>query len=121
MTTITPAIAAHVLHHFDGDGIRAGSFTVRLIELITHADPTNRAKLALGFPGYVAGVDLAQNDLDGMTELGRIAADFGKPAPRPATPACPECQSGKHPNCVGFAFDAGDEEVDCPCAGRGHQ
>jgi hypothetical protein len=77
MTTITPAIAAHVLHHFDGGGIRAGSFTVRLVELITHADPTNRARLALGFGGYVTAVSLAQHDFDGMTELRRIAAEFG--------------------------------------------
>jgi hypothetical protein len=81
MITITPAIAAHILHHFDAGGIRAGSFTVRLVDLITHADPTNRARLALGFPGYVAAVDLAQNDLDGMTELRRIAATFGRETP----------------------------------------
>jgi len=77
MATITPVIAAHVLHHFDGGGIRAGSFTVRLVELITHADPINRALLGVGFPGYVAAVNLAQHSLGGMTELRRIAAEFG--------------------------------------------
>jgi len=77
MTTITPAMAAHVLHHFGGGGVRAGSFTVRLIELITHADPTNRARLALGFPGYVAAVDIAQNTLGGTEHLRFIAREFG--------------------------------------------
>jgi hypothetical protein len=77
MTKITPTIAVHVLHHFDAGGIRAGSFTVRLVDLIAHADPTNRAKLALGFGGYVAAVDLAQNRNNGIAELQAIAYGFG--------------------------------------------
>lgn len=79
MNEITPSIAAHVLHHFgDPAGIRAGSFIVRLVDLITHADPINQARLALGFPGYVAGVDLAQNHVTGIAELRTIAARFGQ-------------------------------------------
>ena len=77
MTTITPAMAAHVLYHFDEGGIRAGSFTVRLVDLICHADPANRARLALGFGGYVAAVDLAQNRVGGISVLRSIAAEFG--------------------------------------------
>lgn len=75
MNSITPTIAAHVLHHFgEPAGIAAGSFTRQLITTITKADPFNRARLALGFPGYVAAVDLAQNRTDGITELRTITA-----------------------------------------------
>jgi len=35
-------------------------------------------------------------------------------------PPCPECRSGKHTNCVGWALDARDQEVACPCEERGH-
>jgi len=31
------------------------------------------------------------------------------------TRMCPECRVGKHNNCVGFAFDASDQQVPCPC------
>ncbi len=79
--TITPTIAAHVLHHFDAGGIRAGSFIVRLIDLIAHADPANRSKLALGFPGYVNAVELAQNRGSGITNLLSIAFQGFGPHP----------------------------------------
>jgi len=125
MIEITPTMAAHVLHHFDGGGIRAGSFTVRLVELITHADPSNRARLALGFPGYVAAVNLAQHSLGGMTELRRIAGQFGATeASMPSAPStvesCPECRSGKHASCAGWALDQADQQVACPCAEQDH-
>lgn len=74
MTTITPTIAAHVLHHFGEGGIRAGSFTVRLVDLIAHADPGNQTRLGLGFPGYVHAVYIAQNRETGIAELRAIAA-----------------------------------------------
>lgn len=32
-----------------------------------------------------------------------------------ATRMCPECREGKHHNCAGFAFNANDEQVPCPC------
>jgi hypothetical protein len=34
---------------------------------------------------------------------------------------CPECQSGKHVNCAGWAVDPDtDEIVECNCATGGH-
>lgn len=36
------------------------------------------------------------------------------------TEDCPECRSGKHPNCTGWALDDADEMVECPCAEGGH-
>lgn len=74
MTTITPTIAMHVLYHFGEGGIRAGSFTTRLIDLIAHADPGNQNRLGAGFPGYVHAVYVAQNRETGIAELKAIAA-----------------------------------------------
>jgi hypothetical protein len=34
---------------------------------------------------------------------------------------CPECRSGKHVNCTGWALDEdSDELVECGCAEGGH-
>lgn len=82
---VTEAIAAHVLFHFGAGGYEAGSFTMRLIELIARADPGNRALLGLGFPGYVAAVGLADRTTDGIAVLQKIAA--GEQAPAPASGA----------------------------------
>lgn len=32
----------------------------------------------------------------------------------PKVRMCPDCRDGKH-HCAGFAFDANDKEVPCPC------
>ncbi len=72
-TVITPATARHVLWHFGEGGHPAGSFTERLLDLICRADPTHAARLALGFPGEVAAVHLAQNNPTGIEQLQAIA------------------------------------------------
>lgn len=77
--TITPDIAGQVLWHFGSpQGRRPGSFAQALLLAITAADPTNQARLALGFPGYVAAVQMAQRagsleQPDGMGRLYRMA------------------------------------------------
>jgi hypothetical protein len=74
-------IADHVLAHFGHGGYQAGSFTRNLILTIASADPGNQRKLALGFPEYVAAVQLAQLDDDGITRLQAIsAAEAGGPS-----------------------------------------
>lgn len=71
---ITREEAGHVLAHFGAGGMVGGAFSMDLVMLIARADPTNRARLALGFPGYVAAVHLAQNVEGGTAKLQRIAA-----------------------------------------------
>lgn len=48
--------ANHVLYVFDRVGYRPGSFMGKLIDAMIHADATNLAKLAQGFPGYASAV-----------------------------------------------------------------
>lgn len=36
-------------------------------------------------------------------------------APPTKTRMCPDCRDGKHGSCAGFAFDAKDNQVPCPC------
>jgi hypothetical protein len=67
--TITPDQAAHVLFHYGAGGMEAGSFTRALIALIARADTSNKARLALGFPGYVAAVILAADTSTGVEQL----------------------------------------------------
>jgi hypothetical protein len=55
-------------------GYEPGSFTTKLIDTIFAADPENRRKLAIGFPGYVSAVQLYQLIADGMQRLSDIAA-----------------------------------------------
>lgn len=74
--TIPAETAAHVLFHYGRDGgYQAGSFTEQLITTIDVADPTNRDKLALGFPDYVAAVVAIQYDPAGVSRLQQIAAE----------------------------------------------
>ncbi len=73
--TIPADVAAHVLFHFGRDGgYQAGGFTESLVTAIDRADPTNQARLALGFPEYVAAVTTIQNDRAGIERLQDIAA-----------------------------------------------
>lgn len=65
-------VAAHVLFEYGAGGYAAGSFTTKLLSLISSADPTNRARLEVGFPAYVAAVDLAENSADGIAVLTGI-------------------------------------------------
>lgn len=71
--TITADAAAHVLHHFGHYGIPAGGFTQQLITTIAMADPDNQSRLAAAFPDYVAAVQGAQYDPQGITHLTRLA------------------------------------------------
>ena len=69
----TAAEASHVLWHFDqrAGAMEPGSFTRSLLETIGRADPINRARLAAGFPGYVAAYLLGE--LGGFDTLREIA------------------------------------------------
>lgn len=71
-TTVTVDVAAHVLYHFEGTGYRPGGFISQLINTITHADPINRARLALGYPAYVQAVELASRHPNGLAQLHTI-------------------------------------------------
>ncbi|MEU4511750.1 hypothetical protein AB0G05_19840 [Nonomuraea wenchangensis] len=77
---ITPKAADHVLWHARGfdaatlTGKEPGSFTKKLIDAIKAADPGNRHKLALGFPDYVAALNLLDLPLHQYEEnLARLA------------------------------------------------
>lgn len=81
LATIIDGQAAHAaLWHFDRQpGVwEPGGFTIALVEVITRADPENRARLALGFPELVAAVLLAQGRTDGIERLRKIAR-IGEP------------------------------------------
>jgi len=72
---ITPVIARHVLYQYDcHGGYRPGSFTAHLITTIGAADPANRYRLSLGFPGYVAAVNEIETPGGGVETLQAIAA-----------------------------------------------
>lgn len=71
----TPEEARNVLWFF-GDrelGWEPGGFTEGLISAACRADSGNRARLALGFPGLIAGVVIAKDHEDGLDVLRRIA------------------------------------------------
>jgi hypothetical protein len=73
-TYVTPEIARHVLWAFDAKGgWQPGSFTQHLIRAASAADITNKANLAIAYPGYVAAVTIAQFDTDGIAFLQRLA------------------------------------------------
>lgn len=65
--------AQHVLWHFGHGGYEPGSFTKHLMLAITTADPGNQTRLSLGFPGYVAAMQLAQTSETGIATLQTIA------------------------------------------------
>lgn len=48
---------------------RPGAFSEALVAAIAKADPTNRDKLALGFPSHVAAVRIATEYPEGTAEL----------------------------------------------------
>lgn len=66
--------AAHVAWFYRPSlGYRPGSFIEKLIGAIANADLTNRAKLSLAFPEYVAAVTAAADHSGGLEELALIA------------------------------------------------
>lgn len=76
---VQPEHANAVLFHYGPTTglMEPGSFVQALITAIARADPYNRARLGLGFPGYVAAVRLAEGRMDGMERLHAIC---GRPA-----------------------------------------
>lgn len=70
---ITVQDAQHVLHHFTGHGPVPGSFSAKLIEAYSAADPGNKARLATAFPSMAAAFNLASNQMDGIEQLASIA------------------------------------------------
>lgn len=86
--TIPPDVAAHVLFHYGHEGgYQAGSFTTNLITTIDMADPSNKDRLALGFPVYVAACTAMQYDPNAVAYLRDIAAG-----------RCPRCKTEDGPN-----------------------
>lgn len=74
MPEIQPEEARNVLHYFGHpQGWEAGSFTKKLLSAMANADMGNRHRLALGFPGLVGAMNLAQHELGGIDELLKIA------------------------------------------------
>lgn len=72
--------AAHVLWHYGPDvsggrqaAMEPGSFVSTLIRAIALADPVNKARLYLGFPGYVAASALIENQPGGAARLVAVA------------------------------------------------
>lgn len=81
MSNIHRIEAAHVLHWFrpgEPGGMFGGGFTNALIEAISRADDMNRQRLARGFAGYVAAVDMIQRQQGGVEMLRRISLDKGE-------------------------------------------
>jgi hypothetical protein len=71
--TIPADVAAHVLFHYGREGgYQAGGFTELIISAIDRADPANKAKLELGFPDYVAAVNVIQYSGTGVEYLQTI-------------------------------------------------
>lgn len=73
--TVTVEVAQAVLWHFGDqrDGVQSGSFVTRLLQACGAADAGNRAKLAAGFPEYVAAFDLVVHHSWGLEYLQGIA------------------------------------------------
>lgn len=70
---ITAHEAAVVCHHFGLGGYPGSDFSAALVALMAAADWTNLGRLALGFPGWVAAVHLANGDQSAVARLVRIA------------------------------------------------
>jgi hypothetical protein len=71
--TLPADVAAHVLFHYGRDGgYQAGGFTELIISAIDRADPSNKAKLELGFPEYVAAVNAIRYSHTGVEYLQSI-------------------------------------------------
>jgi hypothetical protein len=73
-STVTPKAAAEVLWTCGQGGCRPGAFHQRLIDAITVATSDSRELLRLGFPAYVAAVELAKGD-GGVDALTRAASE----------------------------------------------
>lgn len=74
MTDSSESAAFAVLYYLGYEGGReAGSFVTRLVDAAFHADSSNLAALAAGFPFIASAVRMAKNDTDGVRNLQTIA------------------------------------------------
>jgi hypothetical protein len=72
--SITPDDARWMLGYYDLEGgEKPGDFRTSLITTIAKADPGNRCRLALGFPGTVEAFE-AQQDVEGLQAIARSAS-----------------------------------------------
>lgn len=75
VTVVEENDANNALWHFfpKGTGLREpGSFIQALVTAIAAADPHNQARLAYGFPGLVAAVQMLQGATEGTNRLRGI-------------------------------------------------
>jgi histidinol-phosphate/aromatic aminotransferase/cobyric acid decarboxylase-like protein len=75
--------ARHVAWHFSiPGGMRPGSFTETLIELIVRADPMNYTRLRMVYPTYAMYIFMAQETEVGAIELQRLIVELsgGEPS-----------------------------------------
>ena len=92
MTTdpISADEARWMLGYFGLDGgEKPGGFRMSLIETITKADPENKARLRLGFPGLVAAFD-QQMDVAGLQAIALGGGEQG------STYTCLRCGAVSH-------------------------
>lgn len=70
--------AGHVAHFYDHrEGYQPGSFITALIKTIAAADPSNRARLALGFPGYVGAMTACTDHPGGLARVVELSRRRG--------------------------------------------
>jgi len=73
---ITPDDARHVLYYYNKDhGWQPGSFTQKLLELISIADEVNHARISKAFPGLAAAHYVATYERNGIEILQGIALE----------------------------------------------
>jgi len=71
---ITPKVAGEVLWAYGHSvWVKPSDYRLQLIGVIGKADPSNRRRLALAEPAYVAAVQLIQFSPDGVATLTTIA------------------------------------------------
>lgn len=74
---VTAKDANDVLFHYYGPNyvglMEPGSFVRALVRAMTAADPGNLARLAVGFPGLAAAVQIAAGRNDGVRRLRVVA------------------------------------------------
>ncbi|MGW6499385.1 hypothetical protein [Nonomuraea angiospora] len=76
---ISPAIASHVLFHFQRGGVPGPLFYRRLLTAIEVGSADQRAALALAFSGWVKAFELAADrDGGGPSRLVRISRMGGR-------------------------------------------
>jgi len=66
--------ARHVLYYYNkDDGWQPGSFTQKLLELISIADELNHARISKAFPGLAAAHYIAEHERNGIEILQGIS------------------------------------------------